>query len=170
MSITMPRRATSPSSSRRMKVVRWITGGALLAGAIVAIAIAVWPASEADKAYADGEQLGQAVGRLYDAQSAEEVDAALQDVDAAVADAADHAGDAVSRQVNDQADALARAADGVAGTHTSDDAFSVDVYQAELNEAIDDLASQADDFRNEGPEVRQAYWDGVQAGMPDTAA
>jgi hypothetical protein len=169
MSITMPTRTTS-ASSNRMKIVRWITGGALLAGAIIALAIAVWPASAADKAYADGEQLGQAVGALYDAQNAEEVDAALQDINIAVADSADHAGDAVSEQVNDQADALARAADGFVGSRTADDAFSVDVYQAELNDAIDDLASQADDFQDEGPEVRQAYWDGVQAGLPDTAA
>jgi hypothetical protein len=49
--------------------------------------------------------------------------------------------------------------------HTSDDSFSVDVYQAELNTAVDDLAGQADDFRTTGPEVQQAFWDGYQDGL-----
>jgi hypothetical protein len=49
---------------------------------------AVWPASEVDKARTDGEQLGQAVAQLQDAHTAEEVDAALVELDAAVSDTA----------------------------------------------------------------------------------
>jgi hypothetical protein len=86
-------------------------------------------------------------------------------MDAAIADTRDHAGDAVANQVDDQADALSRAADGFVGVHTSDDAFSVDLYQAELNTAVDDLGDNAEDFRTTGPEVQQAFWDGYQDGL-----
>jgi hypothetical protein len=154
--------------TRRSDLLRWIGGGALIVAAIVAIAIAVWPASDADKAREDGKQVGEAVSALYNATSADEVDAALADLDTAVADTREHAGDAVSSQVADQEDALSRAADGFAGVHTTD-GFDQDLYQAELDVAVDDLTSQASDFRSTGPEVQQAFWDGVQEGLPTTS-
>ena len=55
--------------------------GTLCALLAAILTIAVWPASEADKARDDGEQLGQAVSALYEADSADEVDAALADLD-----------------------------------------------------------------------------------------
>ena len=85
--------------------------------------------------------------------------------DAAASDTADHAGDAVANQVNDQADALDRAADGFVGSLTADDEFEHDLYQAELDIAVDDLTSQAEDFRTTGPEVQQAFWDGYDTGL-----
>jgi hypothetical protein len=112
-----------------------------------------------------GEQLGQAVAQLQDAQTADEVDAALVELDAAVSDTAEHAGDNVSDQVSDQADALDRTVDGFVGEHTSDDAFEQDLYAAQLDVAVDDLTSQAEDFRTEGPEVQQAFWDGFDTGL-----
>jgi hypothetical protein len=146
-------------------MLRWITGGLLVATLLTAIAIAVWPASEADKAREDGKQFGEAVAQLQSASSAEEVDAALTEVHNAAADTADHAGDAVADQVNRQADALDRAANGFVGSQTTDDAFEYDLYQAELDVALDDLASNADDFRSTGPEVQQAFWDGYDQGI-----
>jgi hypothetical protein len=157
--------AQAAGAGRRRSLLRWLAGGALLAALLTALAIAVWPASETDKARADGEQLGQAVAHLYDAQSSAEVDDALAEVHAAAADTREHAGDAVAGQVADQEDALDRAADGFAGVHTSTDAFDVDLYQAELNDAVDDLANQADDLRTQGPENQQAFWDGCQTGL-----
>jgi hypothetical protein len=153
--------------ARRNDLLKWVGGCALLVAALVAIVIAVWPASEADKAREDGRQLGEAVGALYNATSADEVDAALTDINTAVADTADHAGDRVGSQVSDQTDALSRAADGFVGVHSTD-SFDQDLYEAELDGAVDDLTSQADDFRSEGPEVQQAFWDGVQEGLPTT--
>jgi hypothetical protein len=153
--------------TRRGDLLRWIGGGALVVAAIVAIAIAVWPASEADKAREDGKQVGEAVSALYGATSAEEVDAALTDLDTAIANTREHAGDRVGSQVDDQADALSRAADGFVGVHTTD-GFDQDLYQAELDTAVDDLTTQADDFRTEGPEVQQAFWNGVEEGLPAT--
>jgi hypothetical protein len=138
----------------------------VIGGIIAVVAVAVWPASTTDKARDDGQQLGQAVGQLYNAQSAADVDAALAQIDAAAGDARDHAGDEVASQVADQEDALARVADGFVGAHTSGDAFEVDLYQAELNTAVDDLSRQADDFRAQGPAVQQAFWDGFQDGLP----
>jgi hypothetical protein len=149
----------------RSSLLRWIAGSVLILAAIVAVAIAVWPASEADKARTDGEQVGAAVNQLYYADSSTEVDAALAELDAAVSDTRAHAGDAVVDQVNDQADALARAADGFVGSRTTEDAIEADLYQAELDIAVDDLTRQAEDFRTTGPEVQQAFWDGYDDGL-----
>ena len=152
------------ASSRRLPLVRWILAGTALVAALVVVAIAVWPASEADKAREDGKQVGEAVSSLYGAQTTDEVSAALTDLRTAVSDTRDHATDNVVDQVNDQADALSRAADGFVGSRTSDDSFEADLYQAELDYAVDDLDQQAEDFQNDGPEVQQAFWDGFEDG------
>jgi hypothetical protein len=159
----------APRSGRLSAIVRWVTGGVLAAAAIAAIAIAVWPASEADKARDDGKQFGEAVAALYTAESPAEVDAALVDIRDAAVDTRDHAGDRVAEQVDQQAAALDRAADGFVGAHTTDDEWSADLYQAELDTAVDDLASQADEFRTEGTEVQQAFWDGYETGVNGNA-
>jgi hypothetical protein len=155
------------SPARTRSLVAWILGGAALVAALVVVAIAVWPASEADKAREDGKHVGKAVTSLYTAQTTDEVSDALTDLRGAVSDTRDHATDNVVDQVNDQADALYRAADGFVGSHTSDDSFEADVYQAELDYAVDDLDQQAKHFQDEGPEVRQAFWDGYWDGRND---
>jgi hypothetical protein len=127
--------------------------------------LALWPASETDKARDDGRQVGAAVAQLQSATSGEEVDAALVELRDAAADTRDHAGDAVSSQVDDQVGALDRAVDGFTGERTTGDSFEADLYQAELDTAVDDLTSQADDFRTTGPEVQQAFWEGYQDGF-----
>ncbi len=33
--------------------------------------------------------------------------------------------------------------------------------------ALDDLTSQASDFRAQGPEVHEAFWQGVSDGLPE---
>lgn len=151
---------TNPATS----LVAWISGGIVLAAVVAALAVALWPASEADKARDDGEQLGEAVTALYYADTSAEVDAALADVNTAVSDTREHAGDAVATQVADQQDALARAVDGFVGANTSGDEFEAELYQAELDVAVDDLTRQADDFRTTGPEVEQAFWEGFDTG------
>jgi hypothetical protein len=147
----------------RGSLARWIGGGAAAATAITVVAIAAWPASAADRARSDGEQLGAAVSSLTTAESSQEVDAALAGVRVAADDARAHAGDALAEQVEDQADALARAVDGFVGATASDDALEADLYEYELDVAVADLTSQADDFRAEGPAVQQAFWDGYQS-------
>jgi hypothetical protein len=160
-----PAPATTAGVGSNRSLLAKLAGGTTVAALLAAGAIAFWPASETDKAYDDGQRFGEAVAQLQSAQSTEEVDAALTEMDAAVADTRDHAGDAVADQVADQDDALSRAADGFVGTHTSDDAFEVDLYQSELNTAVDDLESNAEHFRTTGPEVQQAFWDGYQDGL-----
>jgi hypothetical protein len=152
-------------ADRRESLVAWLLGGVLAALAVAAVVVALWPASEADKARDDGEQFGSAVAALYYADSAAEVDAALVDMRDAAADSRSHAGDAVAEQVSDQADALERAADGFVGSRTADDSFSQDLYQAELDVAVDDLTNTADDFATNAPEVQQAFWDGFDTGF-----
>jgi uncharacterized protein YdbL (DUF1318 family) len=165
MSAVNPTATTESVRADRGRIVRWIAGGGCLAAAATIAAIALWPASTVDQARSDGERFGEAVSALYTAQEADEVDAALADLNSAAVDTRDHVGDDVANQIAEQQDALARAADGFVGTHTADDAWSVDVYQAELNDAVDDLGRQANDFRTTGPEAAQAFYDGVQDGL-----
>ena len=153
-----------PTPTRTRSLVAWIIGGVATLATVVVVAIAVWPASEADKAREDGKHVGEAVSSLYNAQTTDEASAALTDLRTAISDTREHATDNVVDQIDDQADALYRAADGFVGSHTSDDSFEGDLYQAELEYALDDLDQQAEDFQNEGPEVRQAFWDGYQDG------
>jgi hypothetical protein len=158
--------ATTTPTRSSASVLGWVLGGIALVAVLTAVAIALWPASEADKAYDDGVRVGEGVGQLYGADSTAEVDAALTELDAAVTDTRAHAGDAVADQAADQEDALARAADGFVGAITTDDGFESELYQSELDVALNDLSSQASDFRAEGPEVHQAFWDGVADGLP----
>jgi hypothetical protein len=143
----------------------WIAGASLGVAVIAALALALWPDSQTDKARADGKQLGEAVAALSTATTSAEVDAALSDIDVAITETRDHAGDRVADQASDQADALDRAVDGFVGANSSDDGFEADLYQSELNGAVDDLYDNASDFRGEGPEVQQAFWDGYQDGV-----
>jgi hypothetical protein len=156
---------THATPTKRASLLARFAGGVVTAVLLVALAVVLWPASEADKARADGEQLGQAVLDLQNAQSEADVEAALADIDAAVGDAREHAGDEVSEQVAEQQDALARAVDGFVGATTTDDAFEADLYEVELDYALEDLESQAANFRGQGPEVHQAYWEGFQEGF-----
>jgi hypothetical protein len=151
-------------ASRRRLLYR-AGGGTGLAAVLAAGAIALWPASTVDQARDDGERFGASVAALYDSQSTEEVDAALADMQAAAIDTREHVGDNVANHVSDQQDALARAADGFVGTHTADDSWSADLYQAELNDAVDDLGDEAQQFRTTGPEARAAFYEGVQEGL-----
>jgi hypothetical protein len=157
-----PAQTTTPT---RRSLLRWIAGGTGLATILAVGAVAFWPASEADKARDDGEQVGQAVNHLYYADSAEEVDAALTELNTAITDTRTHAGDELANQVDDQTDALARAANGVAGSVTTDSEWDYELYQAELDVALDDLSDNASDFRAQGPEVHHAFWEGFESGV-----
>ena len=155
----------APAGRDRRKLLAWAGGGSMIAAALAACTIALWPASETDKARDDGERVGAAVAQLQSASTANEVDAALVELHDAAADTRDHAGEAVNNQVNDQVDALDRAVDGFVGERTTDDSFEADLYHSELETAVDDMTSQADEFRTTGPEVQQAFWDGYQTGF-----
>ena len=160
--------STTPAPARTSKLgsaLSWIAGGGAAAAVLAALAIVVWPASETDKARDDGERVGTAVAHVQSAGTTEEVDDALAELQDAVHDTRAHGYEAVDEQVSDQADALDRAVDGFVGERTTDDSFEADLYHAELDTAVDDLANQADDLRQTGPEVQQAFWDGYDDGL-----
>jgi hypothetical protein len=161
--------ARRAGADRRQSLVGWLIGGVLIVAAVAAMAVAVWPVSEADKSREDGERFGTAVVALSNAGTPAEVDAALVDLRDAAADTRTHAGDAVAEQASDQADALERAADGFVGERTADGSFEQDLYQAEIDAAVDDLSSQADAVRTNAPEVQRAFWDGYETGVNGNA-
>ncbi len=147
-----------------MSVTRLFAG--VFALAVVALAtVALWPASEAEKARDDGQQLGEAVSQLYYAESTAEVEDALAEVDDAASDSVDHGSDALGEHVSGQEDALVRAADGFVGALTAESDFDSELYQVELDYAVEDLTSQAEEFRSEAPGVEQAYWEGFEDGF-----
>jgi len=148
-----------------MFTVRAVLGALLVALTLSALTLMVWPASEADKARDDGEQLGEAVTQLYEADSQSEVDAALAEVDQAVTDSAEHGGDAVAEQATRQDAALDLAVEGYVGAVQSTDSFEQDVYEAELDVALTELEYNADQFRSNSDDVVEAYWEGFDDGF-----
>jgi hypothetical protein len=148
-----------------MTTFKWLAGGALLAALLAAIAIAVWPTSATDRARDDGEHFGKAVAELRDAQTTSDVHDGLSDLHNAMRDTREHVGGALSEQIDAQGDAIYRAVDGSFGKRTADNDWAHDVYDDQLGGALDDLASQADDFRTTGSDVQQAFWEGVQDGL-----
>jgi hypothetical protein len=148
-----------------MTMFKRVAGAAVLAALVAGIAIAVWPMSDTDRARRDGEHFGTAVAELRDAQSTGDVHAGLADLHDALRDTREHVGSAVADQVDAQGDAIYRAVDGSFGKRSADDDFGHDVYDAQLDNALDDLTGQADDFRTTGSDVQQAFWEGVQDGL-----
>ena len=73
---TTPAPASAGAGSSTSLLAKLIGGTSLVAG-LAAVAIAVWPASEAEKAYDDGERFGAAVAQLQSADTTAEVDDAL---------------------------------------------------------------------------------------------
>jgi hypothetical protein len=159
--IAAPRKSRHSSS----RIVAWVTGGILAVLVLTVAALAILPASETDKAHDDGKQVGLAVNHLYYADSTAEADAAIAELNAAVADTRDHAGDAVADQVAVQQSSLSRAADDYTGALTADDEFDQELYQADLEGTVDDLKAQANDFRDQGSDVHEAFWQGVDEGL-----
>ena len=159
--------SSTPAPARKTTLATWTTwvaGGLAAVAAVVVLVIALWPASETEKARDDGERVGAAVAQVQSAGTTEEVDDALAELQDAVHDTRAHGYDAVTTQVDDQADALYRAADGYVGSISSDDDFEQAIYDDELDAALSDLENNAQDFQTTGPEVQQAFWDGFETG------
>ena len=147
----------------RSIVLQSIAATVAIAGVVTA-GVLLWPDSEADKAREDGENVGAAVAAVYEADSESEAEAALDGLTVAIEDTREHAGDAIAEQVADQEEDLSYAVEGYVGMIEADDEWEADAYEAELDYAVDELANQASDFRETGPEVQQAFWEGVEEG------
>ena len=160
--------SSTPAPARKSMLATWMTwiaGGTAAVAALVVLVIALWPASETEKARDDGERVGAAVAQVQSASTTEEVDDALAELQDALHDTRAHGYDAVTTQVDDQGDALYRAADGYVGSISSDDDFEQAIYNDELDAALSDLETNAQDFQTTGPEVQQAFWDGYETGL-----
>jgi hypothetical protein len=153
------------ATTSRQSVMKWLGLGTLVAIALAAIAIVAWPASAADTAYDDGVRVGNAVNDLRNAETYEDVDQGLTDLRHAVRDAQDHAGDELDEQITKQQDAFFDAMNGAVGANTTDSGWDQDIYESQFDDATDALVSNADDFRTNGPDVVQSFWNGVEDGL-----
>jgi hypothetical protein len=151
----------------RRNLLRWAGIGTVVAAGLAVLTIAVWPQSETDKARQDGGHVGHAVAGLRTADSTDDVHNALDDLNAAVRDTRDHAGDVIYNQVDAQGDAIYHAVNGVVGATSSTDEWEADLYEEELETAVEDLNSQAEELRTDGTEVQQDFWDGVESGLAE---
>ena len=161
----MPPPPRPAPTSRRSRLLQWVGVGTLAAVFATSLTIAVWPASEADKAR--DRRRADRPGRQRALRRPERRARSTRRWPTSRSPSPtprNHAGDRVDEQLSDTEDALSRAADGFAGAHTTD-GWDADLYQAELDVAIDDLADQAQDIREDAPEVEQAFWDGFDSGL-----
>ena len=126
------------------------TAAALLA----ALTLAACGDSPEDEARDDGEQIGQSVRALFDAQSATDAGKAIDDLRANVADLDDDVREHVKAQVETQRGSIESAARALASGDT-----------AALQQAAQEIRAQADTFRSGTDSIANEFWRGVEDGF-----
>jgi hypothetical protein len=138
-----------------------ITGTALAA---LALAAAGCGDSPEDTAHDNGKAVGEALQSLMNADNADEVRAAGQDLRDAVAKSLDSAGDTARQQVRVQTDHLNKAIGQFRTAATSGDQQRADAARLEMQSEIQDARTQAAAFRDSGDSKTNAFWQGVKDG------
>jgi hypothetical protein len=142
-------------------IARGATVLAILATLLLALA-ACGQAPE-DKARSDGKQLGEAMRKLYDAETPQQAADALPGVQTAVKEIRSDARDQVGKQVDAQEDSVQDAMKAMQTLRTSTDPTQVADARGNLRTAINDIRSQADDNRDNS--VSNEFWRGFRDGF-----
>lgn len=129
---------------------------ATTAAVIAALAIAGCGESPEDEARDQGEQVGEAVRGVYDADSAEAAGEAIDDLRAAAQDIGEDTRERVRAQVETQTGSLDAAVEAVAAGQT-----------AVLQETAQQIRSQADAFRSGNDSISNEFWRGFEDGYDD---
>jgi hypothetical protein len=132
--------------------------------AALALAAAGCGDSPEDTAHDNGKAVGEALKSLMNADNADQVRAAGQDLRDAVSEAADSAGDTARQQVRVQTDHLNKAIGQFRTAATSSDQQRADAARLEMQSEIQDARTQAAAFRDSGDSKTNAFWQGVKDG------
>jgi hypothetical protein len=136
--------------------------------AVVVAALAVTAGgcgdSPEDTAHDNGEAVGESLRALMNADSADALKSAGQDLRDAVAQAADSAGDTARQQVRVQTDHLNKAIGDLRQAVTSSNPDTAAAARTELQAEIQEARSQAAAFRDSGDSRTNAFWQGVKDG------
>jgi hypothetical protein len=127
--------------------------GAIAAAVLAALALAACGESPEDEAREDGEQIGEQLRALFDATSAEEAQAALEELGAAAEELEEDTRDHVGAQVDTQRTTLETAIAELA---------SGDVDGAKA--AAQQIRAQADSFRSGNDSISNEFWRGFEEG------
>lgn len=137
---------------------------AAVALAALALAGAGCGDSPEDTAHDNGKAVGEALKSLMNADNADELRAAGQELRDAVGEAVDNAGDTARQQVRVQTDHLNKAIGQLRTAVTSTDQERADAARLEMQSEIQDARTQAAAFRDSGDSKANAFWQGVKDG------
>ena len=126
---------------------------AIAAALALALAAGACGESPEDDAYEDGKRMGESVRALFDAPDLDDAQSALNGIRASVDEAADETKDHVSDQIDTQRGSLEKAAEAASSGDLQD-----------LKAEVQQVASQADSFRNGNDSITNAFWRGFEDG------
>jgi soluble cytochrome b562 len=118
-----------------------------------------------DKARDDGKDLGEAMQKLYDADSPQAAIDALPAVQDAVKQTRSDARDKVGTQIEAQEDSVQDAVEALQSLRSSTDSAEAQDAIGNLRTAINDIRSQASDNRDNS--VANEFWRGFREGFDD---
>lgn len=128
----------------------------IAAAVLAALAVAACGDSPEDDAYDDGEQIGESVRALYNAENAEDAGEAIDDLRRVTEEMDDDTRERVQEQVETQRGSLDKAAEAIgSGDPTA------------LKEVAQQMRSQADAFSSTNNSISNAFWRGFEDGYDD---
>ena len=128
----------------------------LATAAVAALAIGACGDSPEDNARESGEEIGKAVHKLFNAESAEDKGEAIDDIRAETEAMKEDTSEAVQEQVDTQRTTLEKAGEAV-------DAGDTEALKA----AIQQVRAQADAFRGGDSSIANEFWRGFEEGYDD---
>jgi hypothetical protein len=126
---------------------------AALGAVVLALALAACGESPEDEARDDGKQIGEAARALFDAESLDQAQTALDDLASAADEVDEETREAVSEQIDTQSASLSAAVDAIQGGDLDG-----------LKSAVQQVRSQADSFRSGEDSVANEFWRGFEEG------
>lgn len=133
--------------------------------AVLALVLSACGDSPEDTAHDNGEDVGQALRSLMNADDADALRSAGDELRGAVAESVDDAGDRLRQQIQVQVDHLNAAIGNFRTATTATDADAAAAARTELQAEVQQARSQAAGFRDTGSSVTNAFWQGVRDGF-----
>jgi LPS O-antigen subunit length determinant protein (WzzB/FepE family) len=129
---------------------------ALAAVVFAALALVACGESPEDQARDDGERAGEAVRALYDAETPEGAQSAVDELTAVRDDLDEDIREHVQDEISVQSESLQAAAEALQGGD-----------RAALQSAIQDVRAQADSFTSQDDSIANEFWRGFEEGYDD---